>query len=1118
MDKFRDYYFLTKTNLPMRILLLLPFIVLFQSACRQQRTHLFRLVESDESGIHFANTLTESDTLNALAFEYIYNGAGVGTADFNNDGLIDIFFSGNLTSCRLYLNKGNLTFDDVTNSAGVTTNVWCTGVSVVDVNKDGLMDLYISTIHPKKEKSTRNIFFINKGVDEKGIPHFEDLAQSLDVDDPGYSTQAAFVDYDLDGDLDMYLLNNALENYTRNAPVGQRTDGTGKSVDRLYRHDILPDGSIHFTDVSKAAGVLAEGWGLGIVVNDFNNDGWPDIYCADDFLSSDHLYINQQDGTFLDDIGECMNHQEFNGMGADMADLNNDGLNDLVVMDMMPDDNLRQKTMFSGIAYDRFMKSIQMKYQPQYIRNVLQRNNGNNTFSDIGYMSGIYATDWSWSALLADFDNDGLRDIFITNGYPKDITDLDFVTYNREATMFGTDELKKRSATKAIQDLGGVYKPNFLFHNKGDFQFENVALTWGLSEPAYSNGAAYADLDNDGDLDLVINNLNGVASLYENTINPKERNNANFIEVQFQGPQGNPQGLGAKVWVHVNDRHCYGEQQLQRGYLSSVDPKMHFGLGSATQADSVVILWPGEREQVLHNVPANSTITAKYDEATQDYRRPKSNATLLVKDESLPALVQHEEEYADYKYGQPTLPHKFSQQGPALATGDINGDGLDDFIVGGTAHNSAKIFYQETGGTFRMDSLPVKESEDTGLCLFDADHDGDLDLYCVSGSSEFGRNIKRYQDRLYRNNGKGKFMLDETALPKIESSGSCVIAADYDKDGDLDLFVGGRIVPLSYPVSPRSYVLRNDGAGKFEDVTRIVSDGLDSVGMVTCALFSDFDNDGWKDLIIAGEWMPIIIFKNDGGHFKKIKELKTGWWSSLAEGDFDNDGDMDYIAGNLGRNSVLQGNEKEPVSIYAKDFDGNGSTDPIISRYVQGKEYPVHYRETMTDQVVSLKRILRTYSQYGKMEMPEIINFLGGQNMIVMRADYFESSYLQNEGNGNFSLHALPLSIQVSPINSIAVCDLNADGHLDFLAVGNSFSEETLSGNYDAGIGVCALGKGDGTFEMLPPVKSGFCVRTDAKAIAVITAAGKRKWVITSNLAPVVLYQEVGEPPVIKLQ
>ncbi len=1072
------------------------------NGCRQDRK-LFQLVEPDDSGIHFSNMLLENDTLNALKFEYLYNGAGLGVADFNNDGRADIFFAGNINSSALYLNRGNLTFEDVSDAAGVQTHLWCTGVSIVDINQDGLLDIYVSTAHPNKDKKVPNIFFVNQGLDEKGIPQFKNLATPLGLADSSYSTQAVFFDYDLDSDLDMFLLTNSLESYHRNTPFGQRTDGSGKSVDKLYRQDTLEDGTVHFTNVSAKAGILEEGWGLGVIVNDFNQDGWPDIYCANDFLSSDQLYVNQQDGTFRNEISTWMNHQEFNGMGTDMADLNNDALNDLVVVDMMPDDNLRQKTMFSWMGYERFMKSLKLNYRPQYIRNVLQRNNGNNTFSDIGYQSGIYATDWSWSPLIADFDNDGLRDIFISNGYLKDITDLDFVTYNQGVTMFGTDSLKQKNAAKALKELGGVFKPDFLFQNKGDFQFENVGIAWGISEPMYSNGAAYADFDNDGDLDLILNNLNGISRLYKNTIsNSSEQLNAKFLQLKLNGPPGNPHGVGTRIWVHMNGRLSYGEQQLQRGYLSSVDPVMHFGLGATTKVDSAIIVWPGGRMQVMRDVPANTRVTASYDQAELMYQRSKPNSTLLEKEESAITTGMPEEIYTDYKSGQATLPHKFSQQGPRLAVGDINGDALDDFIVGGTAYHSAIIYLQEPGGKFHVDSLGVKASEDVGLLLFDADKDADLDLYCVSGSSEFGKDASKYQDRLYKNNGKGKFQLEKDALPKIESSGSCVTAADFDNDGDLDLFVGGRVIPLSYPLTPVSYLFRNNGEGKFEDVTASIGGGMDSVGMVTDALFTDFDNDGSKDLIVVGEWLPLTIFRNERGSFKKIKELKTGWWSSIAEGDFDNDGDTDYIVGNLGKNSVLQASDKEPVSIYAKDFDGNGSLDPFMSRYINGKEYPVHYRETMTEQIPGLRRLLKTYSEYGKMEMPQILKYLGEQGMVVKRATWFESSYLENRGHGNFALHALPSNIQVSPINSISVCHLNDDPYLDFLAVENSFSEETLSGYLDAGIGVYALGNGDGTFQIIPPYQSGFCVMTDAKAIREIKIGNKRKWIVTSNQAP----------------
>lgn len=1082
----------------------LPILLLFLLGCKERNT-MFTLVPAKSSGLYFINNIAESDTLNALTFEYIYNGAGVATADFNNDGLADIFLAGNITSSKLFLNKGDLKFEDVTAAAGVSTAHWCTGVSAADVNGDGWMDLYVSTIHPDIAKSAPNLFFINEGTDDKGVPHFSERAGSLGVADSAYSSQAVFLDYDLDGDLDMYLLTNAIESYTRNAPIGQRRDGTGKSVDKLFKQDTV-GGAMHFTDVSARAGILEEGWGLGIIVNDFNQDGWPDIYCANDFLSSDQLYINRRDGTFVNDISKCMNHQEFNGMGTDMADLNNDGLNDLVVVDMMPDDNLRQKTMFSGTGYDRFSRSIRMGYQPQYVRNVLQRNNGNMTFSDVGYQAGIYATDWSWSALLADFDNDGLRDILFTNGYPKDITDMDFVAYSKDASRFGTEELKRRNAAKAIRDLGGVFKPNFIYRNLGDLSFANVAAEWGLGKPAYSNGAAYADLDNDGDLDLVIANLNDEVHLYRNNVNAMRPDQANYLKVAFKGTAGNRQGLGGKVWVYTTGEVHYAEQQLQRGYLSSVDPVMHVGLGPVATIDSVVVVWPGGRRESRHNVQANRLLTLSVADARRT-AYPSTNIEPLLALRDVPAIVQHENEFVDFKSGQATLPHKFSQSGPPLAVGDINGDRRDDFIVGGPAHNSAKIGVQQPDGTFRLDSLPAKDAEDTGLLLFDADNDGDNDLYCVSGSSEFGRQSEHYQDRLYLNDGKGKFTLTPSALPRIESSGSCVVAADIDHDNDLDLFVGGRVIPVSYPLAPRSYLLINEG-GTFTDRTAQIAQALDSIGMVTSAAFADIDNDGWTDLIVAGEWMPVTVFSNRDGKLSKTREYHSGWWNSLAPADYDGDGDTDFIAGNLGLNTVLQASPGKPVSVYASDFDNNGSTDMFISRYNGDREYPVHYRETMTEQVAGLRKILKSYADFGRMEMKDVLNFFGKKEITTKRVEDFRSSYFENTGDGNFVVHPLPSVAQTSPLNSIVVCDVNGDSKPDFLGINNSFSEEPLSGNYDAGIGLCALGNGDGTFRFLPPAQSGFCVRTDARAIASITAGGNQCWLISSNQAPLVMYSK----------
>lgn len=1090
------------THLTKLICLLLFIIVL--SACEKPG---FELMPSAHTHIDFNNRIEESDTFNVLLFEYIYNGAGVGVGDFDNDGLIDIFFAGNMVSSTLYLNKGDFTFQDVTVAAGLQTNLWCTGVSLIDINQDGRLDIYVSTANPKHNEQSPNLLFINKGQDENGVPVFEEIAGQAGLDDKGYSTQAAFLDYDLDGDLDMYLLNNAIEKYSRNSPIGQRTDGFGKSIDKLFRCDSIINGIPLFTDVSIEAGILPEGWGLGVVVNDINQDGYPDIYVANDFLSNDHLFVNNKDGTFTDRIGQYLKHQEFNGMGVDMADINNDGLNDIVALDMLPEDNLRKKTMFSNVEYNRFQKNLQMNYQPQYVRNVLQLNNGNETFSDIGYLAGVSETDWSWSSLLADFDNDGFRDLLITNGYRKDVTDLDFVAYSKESSLFGTDEVKMGNAIKAVNELEGVKKPNFIFKNNGDLTFSNQAASWGMDQPSYSNGAAYADFDNDGDLDLVTNNINDEAFVYRNNLITNEnKGDHHFMRIKLQGEKGNLAGYGTKITVYAAGQVHYAEHQTIRGYKSTVENIEHFGLGKVPSGmvDSITVTWPGGKSQVLRNISANQTIVVQYSDAVVIVYQPTPTVTMLTESNKTIGLqYQHqEEEFVDFLEGQFLLPHKHSQGGPGITVGDVNGDGLDDFILGGSAGKQAKIFLQQANGSFQNDSLPAKVAEDMGLLLFDADNDGDLDLYCVSGSSEFKGNKLNYQDRFYRNSGNGKFEYDASALPELTSSGSCVVANDFDRDGDLDLFVGGRVVPMRYPETPESYLLVNRGDGTFENQTSKFSSTLSGTGLVTSALWSDVNNDGWTDLVAVGEWMPITFFiNNQGKSFTTVAlENSTGWWNSISGGDFDNDGDIDYIAGNLGLNSTYTASVEEPVTVYAKDFDNNGSVDPILCRYIQGKEYPVHPREALTGQIASLRGVVQRYAQYGGMGIQDILSKENLENAIVLKSTMFSSVYIQNNGNNTFEIKPLPIEAQFSPMFGTLITDLDEDGNLDVLSVGNSYASEVLSGYYDAGIGNYLRGDGNGNFKFVPVAQSGFFVDGDAKAIAnLISNDGKELVLVTQN-------------------
>ncbi|MEO5976088.1 MAG: VCBS repeat-containing protein [Chryseolinea sp.] len=1075
------------------------------------------LIPSSHSGVTFRNEITESDSLNVLTYEYIYNGGGVGVADFNNDGMSDLFFTGNMVSSRLYLNRGDFHFDDITDQSKVLTSRWCTGVSIVDIDQDGWMDIYVSTASPDIGKSTPNLLFRNKGLDVKGIPVFEEIAAKVGLDDLSYSTQAAFLDYDRDGDLDMYLLTNALENYTRNSPIGQHTNGTGKSVDKLFRNEGMIDGLPRFTDVSAAAGILTEGWGLGIVVNDINVDGYPDIYVANDFLSNDHMYINNGDGTFTNNIAAAMKHQEYNGMGTDIGDINNDGLQDILVVDMMPEDNLRQKTMFAATGYDKFQKNVQMHYQPQYVRNVLQLNNGNGTYSDIGYMAGVYATDWSWSALFGDMDNDGLQDIIITNGYRKDVTDLDFVAYSRESSLFGTDEIRAKKARKAIEEIDGVKKPDLIFKNGGALRFENVSKQWGIEQEAYGNGAAYVDLDNDGDLDLVVNNINDEAFIYRNRLREEGNEDSNFLRVKLQGSSGNINGIGTRIEIYHDSARQIREYETQRGYESTVEPFLHFGLGSRTSIDSMIVTWPNGSYQHFENVRLNQVITIEQRDARQQSNHSASIPSVIfdrVRGHQALPLKHHDDDYIDFKR-TPTLPRKYSQDGPALAAGDINGDGLDDVIVCGSANQPASIFLQQADGSFKRDSLSNKAQEDAGILLFDADGDADLDLYCVSGSTEFGSQEGMYQDRFYRND-RGSLRLDTTALPVENVSGSVVTAADYDKDGDLDLFVGGRIVPGRYPESPESFILQNNGKGAFRNVTAAVAPALVRAGMITGALWTDFDNDGWIDMAVVGEWMPVTFLHNDHGtKFKKIFEGAPGWWNSITGADFDQDGDIDYVCGNLGWNSVFKASEDQPVSIYAKDFDNSGSFDPLISRYINGKEYFTHPRETLTDQIVGFKRRLLRYSFYGNSTRNDLLPEAELKDAIIYHATTFASSYIENLGQGKFQIRSLPVEAQITSMNGLQVADVNLDGNLDIVAVGNSYSMDPLAGYMDAGIGIVLLGNGAGSFKSLNVTHSGFFVNTDAKAMMELKGADNSAlWMIASNRDSLVTFRQKVTPGV----
>ncbi len=1130
------------------VFLLLAAVLL--SNCKPGNKEYFQRLPIDRTGITFENTLVYNDSLTILDFEYMFNGAGVALIDINNDGLTDVFFNGNMVSAKLYLNKGNMQFEDITEKAGVKTEGWCYGASVVDINQDGFQDIYICKAGNRKTPSDKmhNLFFINNGNST-----FTEKAAPMGLDDDGYDIQAAFLDYDKDGDLDMYLLRNAFVNYNRNNVRTKNVDGGAQSTDKLFRNnspspspkkvdsqlsfsegegaqradEVEGRGEVTFTDVSLEAGITIEGFGLGVSVCDLNNDLWPDLYVSNDFLTNDLVWINNGNGTFTNKASSFLKHQSYNGMGNDVADYNNDGLEDIMVVDMLPPDNKRWKQTMRGNTYDEFQYGLSFGYEPQYVRNTLQLNNGISpspqgegraevTFSEIGQLSGVNATEWSWAPLFADFDNDGFKDLFISNGYRQDITNLDFIMYGKRALFIGTPEANRKERIDQLKKFPGIKVPNYLFKNNGDLTFSNMATEWGLSDATYSNGAAYGDLDNDGDLDLVLNNLDQPASVYENRSN-KINPDAKWIRLNFKGPLGNLNGLGARVFTWQNSSMQYQYFSPYRGYLSTNEPFLHFGFQNKP-VDSLKVVWPDGKEQLLKNPSLNKLTTLAYRDAyfvDTTRQKPRSNSIFTNCSEDLQINYKHEEdEFVDFKM-QPLLPHMLSHEGPGLSVADVNNDELEDFFIGGAAGKRGSIFIQEKNGSFSQHPLPDSNLADNmGALFFDADNDGDDDLYIVSGGVSAKKNGDPvYQHLLFLNDGKGEFIQAKNALPSINTSGSSVVAADYDHDGDLDLFVGGRVSPGEYPYAPKSFLLRNDGSRssapqnpgsdavvKFTDVTSQLCPTLTNIGMVTSALWTDFDNDGWQDLIIAGEFMPITFIKNENG--KKFSlpftiDHSQGWWNSIVAADFDNDGDIDYVAGNLGLNSPYKANANEPVCIYAKDYDKNGRLDPVMCHFKDGEEYAVHARDDINKQITPMKARFRNYTSYASATFNEAFTSDEVRDAYVVRAETFSSSFIENLGNGKFAMRSLPVEAQFAPIYGMVCKDFNNDGNLDLLGVGNSYSTEVQTGRYDGQGSLLLLGNGKGIFTIN---RKEINVEGDNKALVeLIDGNGSSLFLISSN-------------------
>ncbi len=1080
---------------------------------------MFTSLTPEQSGIHFRNDIKEDDSTDSFIDEFGYMGGGVGIGDFNRDGRKDIFFTGNQTTCRLYINKGNNTFEDITEKAGLTTNIWATGVSIVDINGDGYDDIYVCVFGKDLLHPAKNLLFIN----QHNLT-FKEEAAEYGLADVGYDTQAIFFDYDGDGDLDCYLSRYLLNGPNANTVFPKDLSGHSPANDKLYRNDGDARGLGHpvFTDVTQQANIKDCGYGLGVVASDLNNDGWPDIYVSDDFVSDDLLWLNNKNGTFTDRLHSATGHTSYSSMGVDAADLNNDGLPDIVTLDMLPEYNRRKKMSFSPMNYERYKLERAMGYQPQFMRNMLQLNNGvyqrGDTsipyFSEIGQMAGISATDWSWSVLLADFDNDGWKDIHITNGIGRDFINSDFLDFSN--TVFATAKTKQEQhqlIKDRLASLDHVNLNNYLYLNHGDYPFEDASAAAGIDLPSMSGGAAYVDLDNDGDLDLVVNNIDKEPFIFiNNTIQKGRPVTHHFLRIQLKGDSLNRAGFGAKLWVSAGGNRQMQEQSPVRGYFSSVDQTILFGLGQNTSADSVTIDWPDRRRQTLYHIRADSVLLVFQKNATMPppHKPDKSIPLFTEASAETNILYRHKENVYNDFASQLLLPQKYSQLGPFIATGDINNDGLMDFFIGGAFNSSGKFFIQQRDGRFISENLSdsIKWQEDMDCVLFDADGDGDLDLLVTCGDRLYEENSVNYIPRLYLNDGKGHFTLAKNAIPSdVKTIAGCVSIGDLDGDGQPDIFIGGR-VSKRYPLPPRSFILHNN-KGIFTDVTEKACPAISHAGMITSAKWMDFDNDGQTDLVIAGEWMPLRFFKNEHGHLQEVTNSTgltqmNGMWRSLAFADVDGDGDLDIIAGNLGLNCEYEVSEQQPMELFATDLDHNGSIDPVFCYYVKDEDgvkrsYPAVSRKKLAEQVPSINKQFLLNRDYARAAFSDIYKARPGDSLLHLFCNETRSCWFENLGHHKFIKHPLPVEAQFAPVNAIVCEDFDHDGRMDLLLAGNEYQADVMRGRYDASYGCFLKGiapsprspaRNDAErFTYVPGSPNGLMLQGDIKSMAMINSA-----------------------------
>ncbi len=1063
-------------------------------------TPVFKRVPSSQSGVTFTNTVDENIDNYFDFFAYVYNGGGVGIGDINNDGLPDIYFTGNEVPNKLYLNQGNLKFKDITEAAGVAGNgKWNNGVTLADVNQDGLLDIYVCKGGwNETEDQRRNLLFINQGD-----LTFKEQAKEYGLDEPGYSIHASFFDLDNDNDLDLYVTNRPDSfDLPLTQMVRQKKLSPTTSRDRLFLNE-----NGKFRDIATQAGIVNNfGYALSVVTSDLNNDGWADIFVANDFAEGDYMYINQKNGTFKEQITKATNHISMYSMGTDVADINNDGFEDIYVSEMLPADYQRSKVSMPSMDIAGFHNIVNAGMHKQYMHNALHMNQGNLFFSEISQLSGVAKTEWSWSCLLSDFNNDGNRDIFVANGYKRDVFDGDAQQKLQEYVQANKHKYNspQEMLEKGFKDFINVYQPikvkNYLFKNTGDLKFENASDTWGFNETSFSNGAAVADLDNDGDLELIVNNLDEEAFIYENTSSAK----TNYLKLKLNGPKGNSNGIGAKVTIYYQGNLQYFENKTVRGYLSSNDPVVHFGLGQVSKVDSIKVMWTNGNVNLIKETKANQLIQVDYAKAEKTVPNKSAKPTLFREASSILAseFIHTENDFYEYK-DQVLLPHMFSRSGPFMAVGDVNNDGAEDFYVGGAAGQAGSLYIQSNGKLVKKSIAAFetdKAFEDMGSVFFDADQDGDDDLYVVSGGSEFAEGAKQYQDRLYINDGKGKFT--KSILPTTKSSGSCVVAYDIDGDGDLDLFRGGQVVANAYPKSPKSYLLINE-KGKFVDKTDELAPGLSNNGMINSALWVDLNGDKKSELVVAGEWMPIKVFEIKEGKLVNISEElglqnTEGWWNKISADDLDGDGDQDLILGNLGENYKFSASVEKPFEVYAKDFDGNGTNDIFLARhYSESLLLPIRGKECTSQQMPIIAQKFPTYRSYAESDLNGIL----GQNMenaMHRKAVLFSSVMLIND-NGSFTIKRLPTEAQLSTINGVIVYDFDKDGKKDILVAGNKFDVEVETTAADASPGAFLKGTGNLDFKPVKHFESGFSVPYNVKDIQMITVQGKPVILVTSN-------------------